>query len=119
MSKLYANGFVNLDSGTTCGFFFDDSDYFVVIDVRKFSDFPLYNDEHFNEPREFNSKSDILVRNLSDRLKLDTRRRVWDKELKKYDRDIEELSEEEKKSIAEEIKRVISRHYELADTVKK
>jgi hypothetical protein len=112
---LYSNGFVNLDSGTTCGFFFDDSDYFVVIDVRKFSDFPLFNDEHFKEPREFNSKSDIVVRHLSDRLKTDIKRRVWDKELKKYDRDIEELTDEERKYIADEIKRVVSRHYKLTE----
>ena len=117
MGELYSNGFVNLDSGVVYGFFFDDSDYFVTIEARKFSDFPLYNEEHFKEPREFNSKSDIMVRFLSSRLKEDTKRRVWDKELKKYDRDIEDLSDDERKSINDEIKRVVSRHFKLVDEV--
>ena len=87
----------------------------MTIEARKFSDFPLYNNEHYKEPREFNSKSDIMVRFLSSRLKEDIKRRVWDKELKKYDRDIKDLSDDERKSVKDEIKRVVSNHFKLID----
>jgi len=111
MSELYSNGFINLDGGQTLGFFLDDSEYFVCLECRKFSEYKpgWYKNEHYKEPKELTSKSDICVMYLSKRLRQDLDRR------KDENKDIKDPTDEERAATRAEMARAVKRFLEVTE----
>jgi hypothetical protein len=107
LNELYHNGFINADSGLCYGFFVDDSDYFVSVDIRKFDSYkPEWVKEKYKEPQELNRKSDILSRYLSDRIRVDLTR------VNKENRDIVDIPDDIKRVLCEELEKTMARFFE-------
>jgi hypothetical protein len=108
-AKLYSNGFRNMDNGVTYGLMFDDADYFIIIESRRFP-----------ASADFSEKGKILVNMLSGILKKDIELRHFDAEINDYTRKdngerITETTDEQSELARKEILRVVKYLFKLKD----